>query len=100
MHRSILRALYAGRSGKGAPDTGTNHLGFRLVKDAPRACPSVANSAPNNNVNGLTGMYGNVVRMQTQFACRSVKKMMKMRNQKRRIGISLNLSTYYCALSI
>src|SRR6476646_6785303 len=31
---------------------------------------------------------------------RSVNKMMKMRNQKRRIGISLNLSTYYCALSI
>ena len=26
-----------GGRGKGAPDTGTNHLGFRLVKDAPRA---------------------------------------------------------------
>jgi formylglycine-generating enzyme required for sulfatase activity len=24
-----------GARGKGAPDTGTNHLGFRLVKDAP-----------------------------------------------------------------
>jgi hypothetical protein len=38
--------------------------------------------------------------MQRNLHGRSVNKMMKMRNHKRRIGTSLNVSTYYGALSI
>jgi hypothetical protein len=33
VHRSVLFALHGGHAGQGEVSTGTNHLGFRCVKD-------------------------------------------------------------------